>query len=73
MVSASILAEGISGEVAMRARFDEESLDILFTYDGLPLETPTARPSLEVVLDDPRAAARTIGLLLFVATNRWPA
>ncbi|WP_332117711.1 uracil-xanthine permease family protein [Azorhizobium caulinodans] len=47
-----------TGEVEVRARFDETHLDVFLLYDGAVLEPPKSRPSPEALLgDDAEVAA----------------
>lgn len=50
--------------IQLGARFDEFNLDLLISWRGQPLETPTERPDLDAIMDDDQSFARLAGFLI---------
>ncbi|MEO5698145.1 MAG: solute carrier family 23 protein [Burkholderiaceae bacterium] len=52
------------GPLAVEASFDEFNLDVRVSYDGLPLELPAERPSMDEVLDSADGERKLAGFML---------
>lgn len=52
------------GALELRAAFDEFNLDVRLRYEGVPLEFPQTRPSLEQIQDSEDGAKKLAGFLL---------
>ncbi len=52
-----------SGDVELRARFDETHLDVFLIYDGPVMEAPKERPAPEALLGD---AAEVAGFAAYM-------
>lgn len=53
-----------TGDVEMRAHFDEMNFDVSLLYNGEPIEVPSLRPSPEALLGDAGEVARFVGYML---------
>ncbi|QIB35613.1 solute carrier family 23 protein [Ancylobacter pratisalsi] len=66
-----LLDTGVAEDgVVLRARFDENDLDVTLLYRGAPIEIPTLRPSPEDLLGDAAAVARFVGYMLSKRADR---
>jgi len=61
----TIMSSGATnGALAIEASFDEFDVDISVSYDGLPLELPEVRPSMEDVLESEDGERKLAGFML---------
>jgi len=61
----TIVDSGVAtGALEIEASFDEFSLDLRVSYDGLPLELPETRPSNEEIMASEEGARRLAGFML---------
>ncbi len=67
----TLVSSGVaSGPLVVEAAFDEFNLDLRVSYDGVQLELPEARPSLEEILASDEGERRLAGFMLRRSADR---
>jgi len=67
----TLVSSGVAtGPLLVEASFDEFNLDLRVSYDGVQLELPETRPSLEEIVDSDDGERRLAGFMLRRSADR---